>query len=263
MVRWDSLGHGVDYRIRAAFTVPTVPAAVVLGMRGGPGEVRPLGEDLTEAYLDLLSDEPAHVRGRPWLLTPASEGRLGAMCLAMSWFERFYREGPAEIRSPLVEDDVPRDLTDLLARVPAYAIRDLEVQTRLAAENLGTLRSGTDPEECRGGPTFEGSEDVGGADADLVVGDLLLEIKATSRPARIRPEVLWQLAGYCLLDYDDDLRLDRAGLYLSRIGWLRSWPLDDFLRQMGARTSLAGLRGRLASQVRDRLECPVQEEGEL
>ena len=53
------------------------------------------------------------------------------------------------------------------------------------------------------GPAFAGSTDIGGADADFIVGGLLLDCKATTTPTRLGSTEIGQLAGYLLLDYDD------------------------------------------------------------
>jgi hypothetical protein len=69
------------------------------------------------------------------------------------------------------------------------------------------------------GPTFAGSTDIGGADADFVIDGLLLDCKATT--TRLGSAEIGQLAGYLLLDYDDQYRITQVGLYLSRQGTAR------------------------------------------
>lgn len=254
VVRWDLLGHAVDYRIRAAIVPPRVPDPVLHGINGAGhlrGEaVQDLGERLAEAYLELMDDHQLHRRGTPWLLAPAVEGRLAAICYAMAWFERVYREGWIHPTSPLAAVGEYTDLSWLLSEVPEYVVRDLEIQTRLAEAALDPVKSGSVPNVCVGGPTFVGSADVGGADADLLVDGLLIEIKAVSRPARIRAETFWQLAGYYLLDYADDHRIRSVGLYLSRIGWLKTWSTTDFLRELGYRRPAATLRSEFEAAAR-------------
>jgi len=80
-------------------------------------------------------------------------------------------------------------------------------------------------------PTFAGSPDVGGADADLVIDGCLIDIKATVNP-KLDPDFLYQLAGYLLLDYDDQLHIDTVGIYMARQGMLFTWSVADFLRQV-------------------------------
>lgn len=80
------------------------------------------------------------------------------------------------------------------------------------------------------GPTFAWSPDVGGADGDIAVGGLLLDIKAGAPASRCRDGAqtlsridLWQLAGYALLDANDCHGLNDVGFYLARGATLVRW----------------------------------------
>jgi hypothetical protein len=252
VVRWDLLGIAVDFRLRCAFVDPEVPpsaAAGVMtaGVHGSP-TAQKVGESLVDAYLLHLRAYGPHRRGRPWLLGGEAEARLNRMCFALAWFDRIYREGVIPRDSPLASL-VTDDLDALLDCVPEYAVMDLQVQVRLADRALGDLRDSTELGACRAAPTFVGSGDVGGADADLVVGGLLVEIKSVSRPETLPNNAIWQLAGYALLDYDDEHRFDEVSFYLSRIGWLVTWQADEYFRLLGARAPLGRLRAEVAREL--------------
>jgi hypothetical protein len=75
------------------------------------------------------------------------------------------------------------------------------------------------------GPDLAGSPDVGGADADLIISGLLIDIKATVAPSRLRKPEFYQLLGYALPDYDDEYRIGALGFYLSQFGRLITWPV--------------------------------------
>ncbi len=92
---------------------------------------------------------------------------------------------------------------------------------------------------------FVGSADLGGADADFILDGLLLDCKATTKPARLGRDEINQLAGYLLLDYADAFGIRGVGLYLSRQGAVIDWMVDEFLGLLGARLPLAELRARL------------------
>jgi hypothetical protein len=92
---------------------------------------------------------------------------------------------------------------------------------------------------------FAGSTDLGGADADIIVGGLLVDCKATIRPHPIHRSALQQLAGYLLLDYDNAYGIDRVGLCLFRQGALITWTVPEFLAALGARVPLPQLRNHL------------------
>jgi hypothetical protein len=80
-------------------------------------------------------------------------------------------------------------------------------------------------------PTFEGSADVGGADADLIVGRCLWDVKTTVLPA-IERQTLYQLLGYLLLDYSDKHRIREVGFYFSRQGAFKKWPIGELLHSL-------------------------------
>jgi hypothetical protein len=83
---------------------------------------------------------------------------------------------------------------------------------------LRAAQAGRRPEKQIGnivcGPVFTGSADIGGADADCIIDELLLDCKATVTATRLGNAEINQLAGYLLLDYDDQYGINRVGLYL-------------------------------------------------
>jgi hypothetical protein len=95
------------------------------------------------------------------------------------------------------------------------------------------------------GPEFTGSADIGGADADFILGGLLLDCKSTTRPGKLGRDEIYQLAGYLLLDYRDQFGISRVGLYLSRQGATITWDVDEFLRLLGSAEQLPELRAQL------------------
>jgi hypothetical protein len=88
------------------------------------------------------------------------------------------------------------------------------------------------------GATLVGSQDIGGADCDLIVDGCLIELKSSLRPY-LETMHLRQLVGYWLLDYDDTLRLSSAAIILLRHGLTHRFSLIDLV---GAHADVAGLR---------------------
>ena len=92
---------------------------------------------------------------------------------------------------------------------------------------------------------------MGGADADLIAGDMLIEIKTTQQ-ACIERDHMRQLIGYVALDRssDDELpRLASVGVYFPRFGILQPIHLPRHLDDRARRS----LSGRLAGLWRRRL----------
>ena len=82
-------------------------------------------------------------------------------------------------------------------------------------------------------PTFgRGTKLVGGADADLVIDDLLIEIKTLKKSA-LHAGTIRQLVGYAVLANtygvmgDTGTPITRLGVWYARSGELISWELDE------------------------------------
>lgn len=111
------------------------------------------------------------------------------------------------------EQDV-EDLRQLYAAVP------LE---RLASQSL-----------CLLNPTFGASSLVGGADVDLVLDGIMIDVK-TTKVLRMKREYVNQLLGYYTLSLlggvtgmSQDATIREVGIYFSRYGYLATWPLEYF-----------------------------------
>ncbi|MFJ4681695.1 hypothetical protein [Kitasatospora sp. NPDC088783] len=256
---WGTIGAAIDHRLRYAFTTQqaidtavkegiTYTAAWCTQMRRPDiaDAVLTTGRDLERDLRALLDQERPDDRARPMLLDPTPEQHLARLCVAMVWFEEVCRSGVLYPTSPIVLLADRLTLPALLAQVPDYIVDDLGRQMRLAQDVLGALRAGTDVEQCHSGPLFAGSRDVGGADADLIVGPLLVDFKALKDPVRLPAAAAYQLAGYALLDYEDRYGLERVGIYLTRSGQLITWELGEYLDLLGAQTPVPALRAELA-----------------
>lgn len=249
---WSNLGHTIDYRLRlslggdlgAAVDYGIAAFDVGLQLPGRPDEAT--SKALHAAGEELLAriDE---WRADPSLLDTDALTRL---CYVAGYFEDIYRSGHLRPTSLLGQASAATRLDDLTAAVPAHVVDDIDQQMRLAADG-GFADFWPLPAEQRiCGPEFTGSSDIGGADADYILGGLLLDCKATKAPRRLGRDELYQLAGYLLLDYDDQYGIDRVGLYLSRQGGLITWPAETFLHQLGSKHRLPQLRSLFRDHLR-------------
>ncbi|MGW9030051.1 UvrD-helicase domain-containing protein [Streptomyces sp. NPDC055722] len=249
---YAALGHTIDYRLR--LSLGRGPGgAVTTGVRllgstvpldGAPApEVRMA---LHTAGIQLLARLHAHLEGAPRL----GEEELTRLCHVAGFYEAVYRNGVfSRRRNLLAQADARTTLDQLTAAVPMYVLEDIAEQVELAEQPFALLRQL--PNEQRVcGPMFAGSSDLGGADADFILGGLLIDCKATTRPHTIHRSAVLQLAGYLLLDYDDLYGIDQVGLYLSRQGALITWSVPEFLNALGARVPLPQLRTLLRDHLR-------------
>lgn len=160
------------------------------------------------------------------LLEPEAERTLDRYCMVLSFFEQVFRSN-AYLQGPLMQPTVKRSVEELLAIPQDFWLDDLSQMFGMFYKRYHDLLSL--PHTLN--PTFAGSHDVGGADADLVVDGCLIDIKASVSP-QIKAEYLYQLAGYLLLDYDDQLHINVVGIYMTRQGLLLKWSIPEFLRKL-------------------------------
>ncbi|PGH48129.1 UvrD-helicase domain-containing protein [Streptomyces sp. Ru87] len=248
---WSALGHAIDYRLRLSLGGRLGPA-VALGvwaldsaesLRGFPGpESR---KALHAAGQQLLAAVDAY------LAAPGSmdDAALTRLCFVAGFFEDIARTGQIRRFSMLAGATPATSLDDLTSAVPAYVLDDIGQQMQLATSPFADFHS-LPPQARVCGPVFSGSGDIGGADADYILGGLLLDCKATKDPRRLGRDEIYQLAGYLLLDYDDQYGIDHVGLYLSRQGGLITWDAGEFLRRLGGDVPLRRLREQFRRHLR-------------
>lgn len=200
---------------------------------------------------DVLDRVRPADRSRPLLASDPDEDELDRLCVVLAWCEVLFREGLGQVADPTPTPwrvgEEPPPVEELSALVPAAAVADLRAVVRLGQGRvLERLRSTTHDQEVVVGPTFAGSFDVGGADADWLARGMLLDCKSTVRPAGVAQRGLYQLVCYALLDYDDAHAITGVGIYLARQGHLVSWPLEQVLEMLaGHPVDVAEVRSSL------------------
>jgi hypothetical protein len=155
------------------------------------------------------------------------------LAVVLAWCESFYRAGVDTI----TRGSLGRQLRN--AEGPAALLESIDP---LILQDLAALRQGSTSQieqwssavqtgsRLDLNPDFDGSGAVGGADADWLVGDTLIDCKATEQlgNAWIR-RTLFQLVGYALLDFEDSLKIRQIAIWLPRRQALRVWSLDELL----------------------------------
>ena len=179
-----------------------------------------LSADLIKGFFNKLDEFLAAVKPANRLLKRSDEEHLARCCYVLALFENVARSGRAA-ESPLVLGDRKTTVSELLSIPENQWVDDLCQMSSLFYERCKEHLSGT----AILNPKFEGSRDVGGADADIILSSCLIDIKTTVNP-RVTGDWLYQLLGYVLLDYGDQYRLDSVGVYLTRQGVLLQWPLN-------------------------------------
>ncbi|MEN2424373.1 hypothetical protein AABB02_40515 [Streptomyces rimosus] len=244
---WHTIGAAIDHRIRLSLQ------ATVLRNRSVGYGIQLAGKHSSTLYntgtalLDELQRQATAQqlddRTRPVHRTQQTEDHLARLCYAAALFEEVYRSGRIWPSTPLAHNPDSLTLQKLLKAIPDTAAIDLVLLTTRADTGLAEIRRRTQPTDIVLAPTFTGSTDVDGADADWIAKDLLIDVKATKDPDALPASTIYQLAGYLLLDYNDNYRLNEAGWYHARTGTLVSWPLNTFFTLLNARRPISQLRG--------------------
>ncbi|MGH3008544.1 MAG: hypothetical protein ACRDLM_03950 [Gaiellaceae bacterium] len=155
------------------------------------------------------------------------EQRICRCCYVLALYEQFFRTLAAAASSPLLEVAEDATIEELLALAPQPAVDDLAAMANVLCGRLPNLVDA--PAVLN--PTFGGSTAIGGADADILVDNMLLELKTTRRDNFERVDHIYQLLGYALLDYSDEYEIERVGVYLARRGVLVSWSIAELLER--------------------------------
>ena len=239
-----TLGTAFDYRVRYYFAITSVQRLVAwqgakIALASPPPEGFALDEELLEAFWKELLAELVMLEPERRRLKAKDEERLNRYCIVLALFEQCFRALPSP-RSLLFSKG-HRKIGDLLASVDSDMVQDLSAMSSRFFEtqekNLSlpfTLN-----------PTFDGSADVQGADADIVLDHCLLEIKTSLSPkADDFRSSFYQLLGYVLLDYSDQYKISKLGLYFGRHGARTTWPLSHVLQ------SLAGVQTPPLTELR-------------
>ena len=268
-VPWGVIGTALDYRIRYYFgitpheklaayrgsetlsDVQRIAQSFQLGVNSNGSKVDPmLAADVADygyqGFFDSLDEllkriSPAGIR-----LAQPQEDSLNRYCVILSLMEQVYRVGIFP-ENPLMKVEFPDTKTLLGIAQPHWIddIRELSWEFYDKCSHLLQV-----PHVLN--PTFDGSNDVDGADADLIIDGILIDIKATKRPM-IDPDWMRQVLGYVLLDYSDHHRINGVGLYMARQGILFRWTLDEVIEGLCAdkTASVNELRNQFAECVKD------------
>lgn len=183
-VDWSTIGTAVDYRLRYYFGVTPKEAmtAWIGAIMVERGMIREAVEEdpdhlvkllqVTEAakvmipeFFSKLEDALSRLRPEHRRLGEDSEELLARYCVGLALFEQVYRRGRIPQRSLLTFPKPVSSTSDLLARVPQLWVDDLRSLSWAFYDECQELLS----RPAVLNPTFDGSRDVGGADADLIV----------------------------------------------------------------------------------------------
>lgn len=257
---WTAAGSAIDYRIRLAFpqassyvlrwkdasplsgfavaidsTLPRPFPAEIAASCGEPyGPFQSWAGAFFEELHNLLGAAQANDSDPAKQPNAELEERLAQLCFVLGLYDSVHHGGPA-IRSPLYEKlnfpPGPFSVADALSLLcPPRVTGDLvAMTTRFYDDQRGLLAAA----HVELSPTFAGGSEIGGADADLIVNNCLIDVKAMIDPATYSHPWPWQLLGYWLLDFEDAHELKSVAIYLARQARLIEWPLEELCMMLG------------------------------
>ena len=218
-VAWSLVGAAFDYRVRYLFTI--TPPERLVAASGAARQFEVAYANLAAQLTRFTADN--HPCGN--LMSINAEAELARYCYVLAIYESLFRA--AIVNSPLYDLRYDASANEQLALAPPAAVADLVSLCGAAVIELSQQFD----KPMIANPTFLGSNDVGGADADLIVDNCLIDIKTTKSRSLDR-ETAYQLVGYLLLDYKNEYHIERLGFYMSRIPAFISWPVDDAIAVM-------------------------------
>jgi hypothetical protein len=258
---FGTLALAINYRIRYSFAI--TPAQEMPAWRGafdrlawnaGYDDVSYLGGPYTmhtmESFFEALDDTLKILRPVGQALNREEEQVLARYCFILALFEEVDRKSRYRY-SPLVFPRLRKHVDDFLAIPHQEWIDDLYRLMKLfykrCAHQLAL------PHVLN--PAFQGCSDIGPSEADLIVDDCLIAIKADVEQW-VQSGWLRHLAGCVLLDYNDLFHINSVGIYLARRGELLRWPLDEFLRLLSgeATMSISTLRNEFHTRCQQTCE---------
>lgn len=225
-------GTAFDYRLRLYLGDPGMMEAAKWGARFAAGANKTYVRR-TLSFFANLEELMRSVDVGDEHLSEDDERLVCRYCSVLAEFETVFRSGVYRPTFPsqLTDSPSPYRNEPLLAVAQDPVVDEVVMLSRSVPSAFGPLiyavREGV---PFVSNPVFSGSRDVGGADADFVIGDALFEVKtgAELNTTELRKALL-QLVGYVLLDYDDALAVRKLAVYFVRHKWLATWPLWQFV----------------------------------
>jgi hypothetical protein len=171
-------------------------------------------------------------------LSKARDTMAGYIADAKRHFARFMQGGA--LSTELLRGSLNLARCDMCHRAGMLGAQLGDAPRRADVEQLRRLVVATDwsafkaKRVCLLNPCFGGAEMVGGADADLLLDETLIEVKTTA-DLRIETHDWRQLIGYAALNEHfpvgcgKSLPIRRAGFYFSRHAYLVTWPMTELV----------------------------------
>jgi hypothetical protein len=221
---WSLVGTAMSYAFRWQIQSPEVWLKNSLAWRGA-------------RELDLANDLSQVIQ------QATSEEQKNFCCLLMAGFEQAYRGRLCPELAYIMK--LP-SREKLLLEMPDYAASVADIQQLRRGFKLQYVAANSEPIYLN--PTFDGSSDVHGADAQLIVGTRLIDVRTTMKRRPLTLVGFYQQIAYCLLDYSDEYGLTKIVWIYPRQQTFLSYSLDRIIK------NIAQLRADLEEHLEQQWE---------
>jgi hypothetical protein len=225
-----TLGAAFDFLVRTVLDSTASPTVALAAFRE-PAHVAAIGQVIETAgrFSDCRSSAaPEPLLRAVWALALCTEVfRAGLM--PGSPLQEALRRG--EFTTAGLLQLAPPNALEQLQQLHQVAV--LELYPKLPDVGLGYSM----------GPTFDASG-LCAADADFIVGGLLVEVKVRlgalntkgQRSDALSLEDIYQMLSYVLFDRSNQYGIDRIALYSARYGQFTTWSLSDYMGELSGQT---------------------------
>jgi len=256
------VGMALDYRLR--MDLPGFDFSQTVAQRGLDRLAADPGVVHRGKHIHKLLQESLGLAHRTLQQADSQPLSLARASVPLAWCESFVRTGPQVALSGDLGRQIKsaKNAVDLMMSIDSSLVFDIAVLHKSVAPLLEEWK-----QDIAAGasyvpnPSFLGSPAVGGADADLAIGDVLVDLK--TREEITNPwlrDTLFQMLGYTLLDLNDSLGIRRVGILLPRQPYFAVWNLDDLLGR-DSEYALPQLREEFAGLLGEMLESRLAQAG--
>jgi len=225
-VPWSIIGKAFDLRIRYYFqSHPAyLPWSGKRNLEDDPRIIRSLPTEhqfipgLFREFSARLDEALKRLKPVGRRLEQTEELELGQYCILLAMFQQW--NPYSSHRTLFSRLNPPKNLSAVASIVKPLWLDDLCQLSWLFYDRQCFLLSFP--------AIFEASFGVRWACADMIVDNRVIEIKTTKDPS-IKKSWIYQVVAYALLADTGSYRSREAGIYMSRQGFLCSWPLPWLL----------------------------------
>jgi len=228
------VGTAIDLRIRIYFQCDIHRSRTVelgLSFYQIASRKRKCLNDLIPAFESFV----ARVKPQRRRLNRRTEELLCRFCVLFAYLDFIGRAPLGNSAMDILTNIASRNLDNTLSRLDENIVLDVIELSKLFWLKHESLIANT--RHAIIGGALAGSSDIGGADFDLIADGCLIEFKASRHP-KVTTQIMRQLAGYWLLDYDDALKIRSFGICLLRHGRTIFFEIERDLFPAGPFTEL-------------------------